>query len=151
MTHSLNTPSSFMESIMKRLIVLTATATLLASLSGCSILNQRGVQSCDATSPAPSMLSRFKLSNLLPWRSNDSLGSEECMSCNEGYSESGFATDSYSEGYVDGGVISSGYTTNYGGEIIQGSTVPSSGLYDPERVLDTAPYSSEVLQTPTGY
>ncbi len=148
MTHSLNAPSSIMESIMKRLIVLTAFATLLASLSGCSILNQRGVQSCDATSPAPSMLSRFKLSNLLPWRSDDSLSGEECMSCNEGYSESGFVTD----GYVDGGVISNGYTTtNYGGEIIQGSTIPSSGLYNPDVVGGSILPSTELIGTPTGY
>lgn len=138
---------------MKRLIVLIASATLLASLSGCSILNQRGAQSCDATSPAPSMLGRFKLSNLLPWRNNDSLGGEECMSCNEGFTETGFVTD----GYVDGGVISDGYTTNYGGAVVEGSIVPSAGLYNSDVVyegpssIQSSGSSYETVPLPQGF
>lgn len=110
---------------MKKLIVLTALATLLASLSGCSILGGRGAQSCDATSPAPSQLSRLRLPRVsIPWRRGAATG--ECTTCNQGIVNSGFADGGFVDGgYVDGGVVSS-----------------SSSLFNPDVV-----YEGPVLQS----
>lgn len=68
------------------------------------------------------------------------------MSCNEGYVESGIVSD----GYISGGVISDGYTAGYG-SVIEGSTIPSVGLFNPDQVYDSGVVQSETIPVPQGY
>ena len=118
---------------MKRLIVLTTFATLLAFQPGCSILGHQRAESCDTTTSIPSKLSRLK--NILPWRRATS---GECLECNEGFSE---------VGYVGGQVIDNGYTTgSYTSGYVEG--VSSEGLYDPAVVYEGPIVSSAVESSP---
>ena len=117
---------------MKRLIVLIAMATLLASLSGCCIFRSRRAQTCDTTSPAPIRLRRLPTPSLsLPWRRGaNGIGAEECAECNQ---EIG--------GVIRGGVIS--------GEVINGgvisSSIPTESLYQPDTVYEGPIYESQPL------
>ena len=139
---------------MKRLIVPILAATLLASLSGCSILGNAGVQSCDATSSAPPVFSR--LSNLLPWRRG---GAAECETCNEGFTEVGFADGGIVEGgFVEGGIVEGGFVEgSYDGAVYGGSTsYPTETLYHPEIVGPStstmgASSGAELITTPTPF
>lgn len=131
---------------MKRLIVLTVLATLLASLSGCSILGGRAAQPCDTcetTSPLRSKLSQLSLPRIsLPWRR----GNEECNTCNEGYVDGGVVEGGFVDGsYINGSYVSGGYVD---GGIVQGGFSNSNNLYHPEivggTVLQSAPVSAPV-------
>lgn len=133
---------------MKRLIVPILSATLLASLSGCSILGNAGAQSCDATSSAPPVLSRLKLSNLLPWRRADSV---DCETCTEGFTEVGIADG----GIIEGGIVEGGFIEgSYDGAVYGGSSsYPADDLYHSDIVGPvTSPIGSsnpvEVVPTP---
>lgn len=164
-THSLRLcNSSFGDMFMKRLIVLTAFATLLGSASGCSMLDRTNVQSCetcDPTSPSSSLLSGLRMPRIsLPWRRADDLsGAGECNSCNEGFSEVGYAEGGYTEGgIVEGAVYDGGY--------YDGSVISSDSLYHPDSVYagptvihsspssqpisgaTTTKYAGELLPTP---
>ena len=123
---------------MKRLIVLTAFATLLAFQPGCSILGHQRAESCDTTTSISSKLSRLR--NILPWRSATP---DECLECNEGFSD---------VGYIDGQIIDDGYTS--GGYTSSGyvESVPSEGLYNPAVVYEGptvvgTPVESSPVQT----
>lgn len=114
------------DTFMKSLIVLAALATLLGSVTGCSMLNRSGVQSretCDPTSSEP-FLSRLRLPQIsLPWRRAKDFDddSAECSTCNEGFSEVGYSDSGYSNsGFVDGQVIGD---QSYGGQIIEGQVI----------------------------
>ena len=160
-THSLRLCNSSLETMfMKRLIVLTALATLLGSASGCSMLNRSNVQSCetcDPTPPSSSLLSKLRMPRIsLPWRRADELsGGGECNSCNEGFSE---------VGYAEGGIVSG--EVYEGGGYYGGSVVSSESLYHPDAVYSgptvihsspsstaipgstTTKYAGELLPTP---
>lgn len=158
-----------MESNMKRLIVLSLSATLLALSSGCSILSPQLTEPCDAPTPLRSRLGQLRLKNLLPWRSSSS---DECLECNEGFSEVGYSDGQMIDGqfidgqvidggYVDGQVIDGGYVD---GGYTSGSSYPvqSESLYHPDVVFEAPiveapsiplkPMSqSEEITTPTPY
>ncbi len=103
---------------MKRLIVLTLAATLLALMSGCSILRQHDAQSCDSTSSITSKLSRLRLRNVLPWRSAKTT---DCT-CNEGFREVGYGgTVGHTSAPIEG--------QTYEGQVFEGQVVPSTS-YD---------------------
>ena len=105
---------------MKRLIVLAAAATLLASLSGCSILGNKGAQSCDTcdtTSPLRSKLSRLRPNITLPWNREVAASTPQCNSCQQGFTTTGYA----STGIVESGVpTSTQYSNLYHPEIVGG-------------------------------
>ena len=128
---------------MKRLIVLTVLATLLASLSGCSILGGGAAQSCDTcetTSPLRSKLSQISLPRIsLPWRRDTGA---DCNTFNDGYVDGGFVAG----GFVDGGQINGGYVSGgyVDGGIVSGSFSSSNHHYHPEVVGGTVSQSTSV-------
>lgn len=142
---------------MKRLIVLAALATLLGSVTGCSMLNRSGIQpceTCDSTSPEP-LLSRLRLPRVsLPWRRARDLVSDsgDCQSCNEGFTEVGAGQSNYYPGTAVGeyGGSVSGATIVSGpiegqivGEAFMGVVnQPSNTLYHPEVVGPTGASTS---------
>lgn len=126
---------------MKRLIVLPLLVTLLALQSGCSILNPRVTEPCDATSPLRSRMGQFRLKNLLPWRSDNS---EECCECNEGFSEVGYSDGQVIEGQMLGEQIIDGQV--FEGQVIDGGYVDSS--YTAGYPVATDLYKSDVIFEP---
>ena len=101
---------------MKRLIVLTAVTTLLAMLSGCSIMCKSSVQACDTTSPELSLMQKVKFPRM-PWCKGAK--SDDCVTCN-----SGVGGQAYMQGEIsNGGVVS-------------GGTIPTESLYSPDVIFD---------------
>ena len=152
---------------MKRLIVLSLSATLLALSSGCSILSPQLTESCDAPTPLRSRLGQLRLRNLLPWQSNNS---DECLECNEGFSEVGYSDGQFIDGQVidgqiidgqvidgqviDGGYVDGGYTFSYPieseslyhpdvvfeGPIVEAPSIPTQPMSQPEQITTPRPY-----------
>lgn len=128
---------------MKNLIGPAALISLLALLSGCSILSPKGAQSCDTTSPAPSLLQRLRIPTVtMPWQRAETANPSDCVGCNAGV-ESSYATGSI----VSPGVVSGGYVD--GGIISSGPIVQSEGLYDADNVYSGAVISGggSVIET----
>ena len=130
---------------MKRLIVLSLSATLLALSSGCSILSPQVGEPCDAPTPLRSRLGQLG-QNLLPWRNNNS---DECLECNEGFTEVGYADGQVIDQFdgqvidgqiidgqiIDGQVIDSGYID---GGYVSGSSYPiaAESLYQSDTIFE---------------
>ena len=145
-----------MGSNMKRLIVLSVSVTLLSFLPGCSILRKHSAEPCDATSSLTSKLHRFRLKNILPWKS---AAKQECVECNEGFSEVGYSDAHVVSGgqVIDGGIVSNSYAAPAYSEPVYSSPVYSqapmdtSTLYDPAEVGPPVVISEGVQAQPGGY
>ena len=142
---------------MNKLIVLVALATLFGPAIGCSLLNKRNVPSCQSCEPAPApgLLGGLRLPKIsLPWRRSADL-TQECNSCNEGFSEVGIGNGGFvTEGYSDGGFVDYGSASTSGlydaNTVYSGpAAIGSSSVASPTSV--SAPmgsYASELIPTP---